>query len=76
VLWDALLSTGNGMVSKPYKRKTSRFIMKNPAKKFLMVILYGSIIVLWQSSCRCKQDMAAKEAFFAPGSIKFKIVNK
>jgi hypothetical protein len=50
--------------------------MKNPVKKMLIILLYAGIIVLWQSSCRCKQDKAAKEAFFAPGSIKFQRVNR
>lgn len=48
--------------------------MRVSGKKFMIVLIYCGFIILWQSSCRCKQDKVAKEALFAQGSIKFKRV--
>jgi hypothetical protein len=50
--------------------------MRNKGKKFLIALIYCSMVLLWQSPCRCKQDKAAREALFAPGSIKFQKVNR
>jgi hypothetical protein len=64
------IETGNC----PSIQKCMRYYVK--VKKWILVGLAIMVTASWQSSCACKSNGAAKEAFFAPGSIKFQRVYK